>query len=169
MTSHASQTLDAERELVGTLLVFYSPRLIHVAQAAGLTPQDFYRVPHAVIYKAILRLHAREDHVDTLTVTRFLLEQPHPDSETWLDHIGGPAQVEFIACFSEVNGFKERCRIVHEDAQARRSIRAAQEALQAADSRDWEAYWEAWQRMEPGWLRKRFESKLRVIEGGKAA
>ena len=161
--------LEAERELLGTLLAFYKPGLIPVAQAAGLAPSDFYWTAHAAIYKAILRLHARDDHVDTLTVTRFLLEQPHPDAGTWLDHVGGPAQVEFLACFAEGNGYRERCAIVHQDAEARRSLQAAHEALDAAHDRDWEAYWEAWQRMEPGWLRERFESKLRVIEGGKAA
>jgi replicative DNA helicase len=43
MTLAPPQNLEAEREVIGTLLVFYKPQLIHVAQAAGLIPRDFYR------------------------------------------------------------------------------------------------------------------------------
>lgn len=159
------QNREAERELLGTLLVFYKPQLVHVAQAAGLTPQDFYWHRHEAVYRAVLNLHAQAVHVDTLTVTRFLRAQPHEQAGSWLEHIGGGAQVEFLACFHIVNGFRERAVIVHEDGRWRRWLRAMYEALDCIDRRDEDAFWDAVGRVREDVL----GSELRVIQGRKDA
>jgi replicative DNA helicase len=159
------QSTTAERELLGTLLVFYKPQLIHVAQSAGLTPQDFYWQHHEAVYRAVLKLHARAEHVDTLTVTRFLKAQPHEQSGSWLENIGGPAQIELLACFHVAYGFRERAAIVHEDGRWRRWMRALYEALECIDRRDEAAFWDAVGRVREDVL----GPELRVIEGRKDA
>lgn len=159
------QSIQAEREVIGTLLVFYKPQLVHVAQSAGLTPQDFYRQTHEAIYRAILKMHGGGEHVDTLTVSRFLSTQPDEHYGTWLTRIGGPAQIEYLACFTSVTGFRERCAIVHEDGRWRRWLRALYEALDCVERRDEEAFWSAVGRVREDVL----GSELRVIDGERAA
>jgi len=159
------QNLEAERELLGTLLALYTPQLVHIAQAAGLTPQDFYWQHHEAVWRAILRLHARGEHVDTLTVTRFLQAQRHEQAGTWLEHIGGRTQIEFLACFHVVSGFKERCQVVHDDGRWRRWLRALYEAQECIDRRDEAGFWDAVGRVREDVL----GSELRVIDGRKEA
>lgn len=159
------QNLEAEREVIGTLLVFYKPQLVHIAQAAGLIPKDFYRVTHEIVYRSILRLHSEGSHVDTVTVGRFLATQPHPPTGTWLEHIGGMAQVEFLACFSVVNGFRERCAILHEDGHWRRWLMALYEAQESVHDRDRERFWEAISRVREDVL----PGELRLLDGGEKA
>jgi replicative DNA helicase len=166
MTLAPPQNLEAEREVIGTLLVFYKPQLIHVAQAAGLIPRDFYRTTHEAVYRAVLNLHARGEHVDTLTVTRFLATQPHEQAGTWLEHIGGTVQVEFLAYHTVAYGFRERCAIVHEDGKWRRYLRALYDAQESIYDRDSERFWEAIARVKDDVLA---EAPLRAIEGGRAA
>lgn len=159
------QNLEAERELLGTLLTFYKPQLVHVAQAAGLTPADFYRHTHETVYRAILRLHGEGAHVDTLTIGRFLSTQPHEHDGSWLEHIGGQAQVEYLACFHAVNGFRERAAIIHEDGRWRRWLRALYDAQESVHVRDSERFWEAIGRVRDDVL----PGELRVIDGTREA
>jgi replicative DNA helicase len=164
MTPPAPQSLEAERELIGTLLCFYRPQLVHIAQATGLTSRDFYYDAHAIVYRAILRLHATEQHVDTLTVTRFLAAQPH-ETGSWLAVIGGAAQVEFLASFHVTHGFKERAAIVHEDGRWRRWLSALREAQESVHDRNSKRFWAAIARVREDVL----PGELRVIEGGERA
>jgi replicative DNA helicase len=159
------QNLEAEQELLGTLLVFYKPALVHLAQSAGLTPNDFYRRSHEAVYRAVLRLHARAEHVDILTVTRFLQGQPHEQSGSWLENIGGAAEVELLACFHVTHGFRERAAIVHEDGRWRRWLRALYEAQESVHDRDPQRFWEAIGRVKDDVV----PEPLRAIDGGKAA
>jgi replicative DNA helicase len=165
MTLPSPANLEAERELIGTLLVFYKPQLVQTAQSAGLTPSDFYWTQHEVVYRAVLRLHDTGVHVDTLTVGRFLNSQPHERSGSWLEHIGGSAQVEFLACFHVVNGFRERAVIVHEDGRWRRWLLALTEALESVHDRDSERFWGAVGRVREDVL----PGELRVVDGRKDA
>jgi replicative DNA helicase len=157
--------LTAERELVGTLLVFYTPQLVHLAQAAGLVPGDFYWTHHEAIYRAVLRMHAGGEHVDTLTVTRFLQSQPHPVSGSWLKQVGGAGQVEFLASFTVGHGFRERAAIVHADGRWRRWLCALYEAQESVHDRDPQRFWEAIGRVREDVL----PGELRVVAGGEAA
>jgi replicative DNA helicase len=159
------QNLEAEQELLGTLLVFYKPQLVHLAQSAGLVPGDFYRRSHEAVYRAVLKLHARAEHVDILTVTRFLQAQPHEQSGSWLENIGGAAQVELLACFHVTHGFRERAAIVHTDGQWRRWLRDLYEAQDSIHLRDSERFWAAVGRIREDIV----PGELRVIDGKKAA
>jgi replicative DNA helicase len=165
MNSAPPFNLTAERELVGTLLVFYTPQLVHLAQAAGLVPGDFYWTSHEAIYRAVLRMHAGGEHVDTLTVTRFLQSQPHPTSGSWLKQVGGAVQVEFLAAFTVGHGFRERAAIVHTDGQWRRWLRDLYEAQDSIHLRDSERFWAAVGRIREDIV----PGELRVIDGKKAA
>src|SRR5687768_13887253 len=106
------QNIDAEDRVLGSLICFYTPALVHVVQAAGLKWVDFYRENNRVVYRAILRMHKAGDHVDTLTLSRFLECQRHEQHGSWLDLIGGPAYVEYLAAFGQVNGLREVSRMV---------------------------------------------------------
>lgn len=159
------QNIEAEREIIGTLLVFYKPQLVHLAQAAGLVPHDFYWQRHEAVYRAVLNLHARGEHPDVLTVTRFLATQPHEHEGTWLAHVGGSVQVEFLACFTVAYGFRERCAIVHEDGRWRRWLRALYEAEESVHDRDSGRFWEALGRVREDVL----PGELRLLDGGEAA
>jgi replicative DNA helicase len=165
MTPPAPQSLEAERELIGTLLVYYRPQLVHIAQAAGLLTQDFYWHVHETIYRAVLQLHGRGEHVDTLTVGRFLAAQPHETDGSWLEHIGGMVQLEFLACFHVTHGFKERAAIVHEDGRWRRYLSAMYDGIESIHDRDTERFWDAIGRVRADIL----PGELRVIDGKKAA
>lgn len=159
------QNLDAEQEILGTILVFYRPELVHIAQAAGLLREDFYRRDHQIVYRAILALHRDGSHVDILTVGRFLLTQRDAEGVTFLEHIGGVARLEFLSAFGVGHGFKERAAIVHEDGRWRRWLYALYDAQEHAHDRDSAAFWAAIESIRADAM----PEPLRVIEGGKAA
>ena len=130
------QNLDAEQEILGTILAFYQPGLVHVAQAAGLKRGDWYRHDHEIVYRAILVLHGR-----------------------------GQARLELLSSFAVVNGYRERCRIVAEDAAWRQWLLALYEAQECVHCRDDAGFWDA-----VGRLRKDVPAgtELRVVRGSAA-
>lgn len=168
MTPEPPQSLQAEQELLGTLLAYYKPELVHVAQAAGLKRGDFYRHAHEVIYRAVLVLHRDGVHVDTATVARFLSKEftREDTPRSFLDAVGGVAQLDLVASFSVVNGFRERCLIVAEDGKWRRWIRALYEAAESAHTRDDKRFWAAIGKVKESIPEG---AELKAIRGGKAA
>ena len=78
--SHADP--GAERALLGSIMV--NPALLDEA-AAPLTPGDFHRESHRRIFGAMLRVDAKPEVVDLVTVKRAL------EQESSLEAIGGPA------------------------------------------------------------------------------
>jgi hypothetical protein len=150
----APSSIEAERELIGTLLALYKPQLVHIAETTGLTPCDFYWKQLEAIYRAVLQVHARGEHVDTMTVARFLASQPHETDGSWLEAVGGRAQVEGLACFT-----------VTYDGRWRRWLRALYDAEESVHDRDTERFWEAIARVREDVL----PGELRVIEGRKDA
>jgi replicative DNA helicase len=139
--------IEVEREVIGTLLAYYTPQLVHKAQAAGLIREDFYRRDHQIIYRAILHLHAEGGDVDHVTVAKFLRERRDEHGQTWLSHAGG--NVELLTLYAVVNGFRERCAIVHEDGCWRRWLSALTEAFEHAEDRDETRFWEAVRSIRP--------------------
>ena len=166
------QNLDAEREILGTLLLHYTPQAIHIIQATGLVREDFYRRQHEIIYRAILQLHARGSHVDHLTVARFLEGQRDENKTTFLHHAGGKSGLELLTMYAVAHGLKERAMIVHEDGRWRRWLNALYEAQEHVHDRDGEAFWAAIESIRPDVLPEAVEGQpgpLRVIDGEKAA
>jgi replicative DNA helicase len=61
--------LDAERAVIGAMLV---SETAVAAVAEKLAPEDFYSEVHRIIYGAMMRLYARGDPIDQLTLTNEL-------------------------------------------------------------------------------------------------
>ena len=76
--------LDAERAVIGALLVSESAV---AAVAERLSPEDFYSEVHRIIYGAMMRLYARGDPIDQLTLTNELR------SVNEFEKVGGRAYV----------------------------------------------------------------------------
>jgi replicative DNA helicase len=76
--------LDAERAIIGAMLV--SETAVG-AVAEKLAPEDFYSEVHRIIYGAMMRLYARGDPIDQLTLTNELR------SVNEFEKVGGRAYV----------------------------------------------------------------------------
>ncbi len=76
--------LDAERAVIGAMLVLETAV---AAVAEKLSPGDFYSEVHRIIYGAMMRLYARGDPIDQLTVTNELR------SVNEFEKVGGRAYV----------------------------------------------------------------------------
>jgi replicative DNA helicase len=160
------QNLDAERRVLGSLIVFYTPEALQHVQGAGLKPSDFYYRAHEVVYRAIAAISTAGEWVDALTVRRFLETRSHPTYGTWLVAAGGPARVEELACHADANGLLECARMVAEDGRWRRWLFAMYEGIEAAHARDEAAFWAAIGHVREDVL----PGELRVVAGeGKAA
>lgn len=152
------QNLDAELELLGSLLAYFTPGLL-ASVMPHVTSEDFYRPAHSIVYRAIIAVSNRE-HVDSLIVTRFLECQRDAAGVSYLERAGGAALIEFLVCHAVPHGVAERARIVHEDGEWRRRLRRLYEAQAACHARDEQAYRAALGEDAP---------RLRVIPGGQEA
>jgi replicative DNA helicase len=114
---------EAEQAVLGALIL--RPDALH-AVAAMLTPGDFYREAHGVIYQAILDLDRDGKPIDLVTVNGLLKERGQ------LDKVGGTM---FLAALSDQVGFAVNAEsyagIVADKARLRRFIDKAQELTQA--------------------------------------
>ena len=62
--------LEAERSVLGAILLTGQQALETIALEERLQPEHFYREQHALVYQAMLALHQRHEPIDTLTVCR---------------------------------------------------------------------------------------------------
>lgn len=76
--------LDAEKAVIGALLV--SETAVAVV-AEQLTAEEFYSERHRIIYAAMMRLYARGDRIDQITLTNEL------SSINEFDQVGGRAYI----------------------------------------------------------------------------
>lgn len=163
---------QAERELIGTLLLHYTPQALHMVQAAGLLREDFFWRRHQIIYRAILQLHSRGEHADHLTVARFLDCQHDEDGVSFLKHVGGAPQVEMLTLYGMAHGLRERAAIVHEDGCWRRWLCALYDAQAHLHNRDSGRFWEAIRSIKPDVLPEPVEGRpsgLRVVASNEEA
>jgi replicative DNA helicase len=114
--------IEAEQAVLGAILL-NSRTLDRVIEA--ICPEDFYRVTHQEIFRAILDLWERGQAVDLVTVTALLKERGK------LDAVGGPV---FLSGLSDQVGTAVNApyyaRIVYEKAVVRRLLEASQEIAQ---------------------------------------
>ena len=66
--------LDAERSVLGAILLTGEQMLAPVAHEERLRPDHFYRKQHALVYQAMLALGQRREPIDTLIVCAQLTE-----------------------------------------------------------------------------------------------
>jgi replicative DNA helicase len=148
----------AEQSILGTLLIYYTPNIIHVIETAGVRWTDFFYREHRVIYRAALKLHGDGLMVDCLTVTHLLSCHRLADDRM-------RAMVEACAASAQPASLRDHARIVAEDGRWRRWLSVTLEALEHIYDRDERAFWGAL-----GRVREEVSlGELRVIEGGEAA
>src|ERR1700675_4695499 len=63
------QSIEAEQSVLGAVLI---DRETIIEIAEFLRPEDFYRQPHATVYRAMLELFERREPVDLVTVAETL-------------------------------------------------------------------------------------------------
>jgi replicative DNA helicase len=115
------QNLEAEQSVLGAVLLSDTalPALIIDER---LTPEDFYRESHGVIFRAMLDLHGAGEPVDALTLVEHLKQAGE------LENVGGRATVDLLAgSVPAVGNVRQYARIVRENAMLRRLLRASYE------------------------------------------
>ena len=65
--------LEAERSVLGAILLTGQQALEPIALEEHLHPEHFYREQHALVYTAMLALQQRHEPIDTLTVADQLI------------------------------------------------------------------------------------------------
>ena len=116
------QDLDAEESVLGAMLV--SPNAVAVVSEV-LSPDDFYRPSHGVIYRTILEMFGKGETVDAITVTNAL------SNRGALEEVGGRAFVHTLAAtVPAVANARHYAQIVRDTASYRGLIRAGTQIAQ---------------------------------------
>jgi replicative DNA helicase len=119
--------LEAERSVLGAILLTGATALEPIALEEHLRPEDFYREQHALTYTAMLALAKRLEPIDTLTVTSQLREHGT------LEKVGGEHGVDELAGWVPAAGhFRSYARIVRDLATRRAVLHACYEIQQRA-------------------------------------
>jgi replicative DNA helicase len=125
------QNLEAEESVLGAMMM--SPAAID-AVSELVTPQDFYRESHGIIFRAALALHAASEPVDAITLTD-ALEQSGD-----LGAVGGRVRLHALAGLVPASAnVGHYARIVRETATLRGLIRAGGEISRLGWERPGEA------------------------------
>lgn len=123
------QNVEAEQALLGTILI-QDKSLLKVAEL--LSPEDFYRDSHKIIYAAALTLFERSEPHDLITVASLLRDQNR------LAQVGGVAYLGQITDVIPFTGtLVHHAKIIREKAVLRRLIQTSAElAARCYDSQD---------------------------------
>lgn len=110
------QNLEAEESVLGAMLL--SPRAIE-AVSDVITPEDFYRHTHGVIFKTALDLNDQGTPVDAITLSNEL------ERRGIIEEVGGKVRVAELAHLTAgVSNVAHYAQIIHEAAVRRRLIHA---------------------------------------------
>ena len=113
------QNIEAEQAVLGTILL-QEKSILKVVEV--LSPADFYRDSHKVIYQAMLDLFERHEPHDLLTVTNLLSERNK------LEEIGGPVYLASLTDRIPFTGtLSHYAEIIRKKSILRQLIRTAQE------------------------------------------
>jgi replicative DNA helicase len=113
------QNLEAEESVLGAMMVSETA-VVSVIVDVHLTPEDFYRERHRIIFRAIHALHARGEGVDAITVAEQLVQLGD------LTEAGGKDVVSSFASTVPVAGNADHyARIVKANAMLRRLLEAS--------------------------------------------
>lgn len=111
------QDIEAEQCVLGSILI-EDGAILKVADV--LSPKDFYREAHGVIYEAMLDLFGRGEPQDIVTVNNLL------KSKGQLDKIGGASYVaELTEVVPVASNIEYYAKIVRDKAVLRRLIQAS--------------------------------------------
>lgn len=118
---------DAEKGLLGSILIESGGAVLADCRKASLLPEDFYNSAHQTIYAAMLALDDAGAPVDDIT----LPERLHSTGE--LKQVGGPAYINELSDRIEVTVHAAHWRvIVQEKARRRRLIATVTAACEKA-------------------------------------
>ncbi len=120
------QNLDAEKSLLGAIL---SDQSVMFDIMEILTPDDFYRTDHGLIYKAMVRLFNHSKPIDLITLVEEL------SSSMEIDKVGGP---QYIISLTEdvsiVSNAIQYANIIVDKSIQRKLIKAGGDIAKAAYS-----------------------------------
>ena len=120
-------SLDAERSVLGAILLTGEQGLEPIALEERLRPEHFYREQHELVYDAMLGLHQRREPIDTLTVCAQLAERGA------LEQTGGAPAVDELAGWVPAAGHaRAYARIVRDLATRRQLLHACYEIQERA-------------------------------------
>ena len=120
---------DAERAVLGAILMNHEECLVNVAEVLNGGWQSFYNTGHAIIYKAILELYGDNKTIDVVTVS----EQLSKDGK--IDAVGGSFYVTtLIENVVTTANAVHHAEIVRDKYTLRRIIRAAGKMTESAYS-----------------------------------
>ncbi len=115
------QNVEAEQALLGTILI-QDKSLLHVVEV--LSPEDFYRDSHKIIFEALLTLFERREPHDLITVMNLLRDQNR------LDQVGGAAYLTSITDVIPFTGtLVHHAKIIREKAVLRKLIQTSTEVV----------------------------------------
>jgi replicative DNA helicase len=110
--------LEAEASVLGAAML--SPPALDSIEDTGLCAEDFYRPAHQHIYASMMRLTARGEPIDTITVTHQLRQ------DGLLDQIGGAAALHALQnATPSISNADRYATLVRQSALLRRLIHAA--------------------------------------------
>ncbi len=123
------QNVEAEQAVLGTILL-QDKSLLKVVEI--ITPDDFYRDAHKIIFRAMLTLFEKHEPHDLITVTSLLNDQNK------LEQVGGAA---YLASLTDIIPFSgtlvHHARIIRKKAILRRLIQTTSEvAARCYDAQD---------------------------------
>jgi len=127
--------LEAERSVLGAILLTGQQALEPIALEDHLQPEHFYREQHALVYQAMLALSQRHEPIDTLTVCAQLTQRGV------LERAGGSLAVDELAGWVPAAGHARSYARIVRDLATRRSLLTAcyqiqQQALEGHGSID---------------------------------
>ena len=122
------QSLEAEQSVLAAILL--ENEAIHAALEL-LTPEDFYREAHRIIFKRMVELSEEREAIDLVTLTHRLRREGE------LERVGGATYLsELLTLVPTAARIQHHARIVREKALMRNLIRAATDiAAEAYDGK----------------------------------
>jgi len=122
------QNIEAEIAVLGALMIDENA-IVKVADS--LTPDDFYRSAHRLIFEAMLRLYEKQEPIDVLNVVNVLKEQKK------LEEAGGQTYLaELVGSVASSSNIVSYAKVVRKKATLRRLIEAAAGIGELAASED---------------------------------
>lgn len=126
-------SLEAEQGVLGAILLSDKTHYEYLVQTA-LTPDDFYRDRHRVVFETMFELYEENEPIDVLTVTE------HLRSRGKLDEAGGPAEIDALAgAVPAVGNIRRYGAIVKEHALLRRLLKTTYDIQSAVHGHEAEA------------------------------
>ncbi|MBO5590567.1 MAG: replicative DNA helicase [Acidaminococcaceae bacterium] len=108
------QNIEAEQNVLSAILI---ENKSITAVAGILKPEDFYRISHQLIYRAMLDLYAKHTPIDMVTVTDAL------KTENKLEDVGGVSYITLLANVAPTAAnIKYHARIVAQKAALRKMV-----------------------------------------------